>query len=149
MRVQAAGGANSARTTSGIGADFPVPFGGKIQVNKVLVPATDPGKFNLQIDGATAGTGDNVGDGGTTGAIAVSAGTSTSPGATHTVSEAAGTGADLASYTTTYSCAKDGTAPITGTGSGPVTLTVNKDDSWVCTFTNTRKDLCAGVTCTA
>jgi hypothetical protein len=40
-------------------------------VTKTLVPSTDTGLFNLQIDGTTAGTGANVGNGGTTGAVIV------------------------------------------------------------------------------
>src|SRR5207247_6005409 len=52
-----------------------------LTVNKVLNPAGDTGKFNLQIDGSTAGTGASVGNGGTTGAIVVTI------GAAHTVSE--------------------------------------------------------------
>src|SRR5207247_10178328 len=40
----------------------------KLTVNKVCVPANDAGKFNLQIDGPTAGTGANAACGGTTGA---------------------------------------------------------------------------------
>lgn len=38
-----------------------------LTINKVVVPSDDSGKFNLQIDGSTAGTGANVGNGGTTG----------------------------------------------------------------------------------
>src|SRR5262249_43574473 len=45
-----------------------------LTVNKICVPAGDTGKFNLQIDGATAGTGGNASCGGTTGAVAVSLG---------------------------------------------------------------------------
>ena len=56
-----------------------------LTVNKVLVPALDPGLFNLQIDGSTAGTGANVGNGGTTGAVASALGG-------HIVGEAAGSG---------------------------------------------------------
>jgi len=54
----------------------------KLTVNKVVVPGTDPGKFNLTIDSLTLGAGADVGDGGTTGPVAVSAGN-------HTVGETA------------------------------------------------------------
>ncbi len=40
---------------------------GKLEVVKKLNPSTDPGKFNLQINGNTDPQGANVGDGGSTG----------------------------------------------------------------------------------
>ena len=55
--------------------DFGNFYGGTLTVNKVLVPAADAGRFNLQIDGTSPNAGsDNVGDGGTTGAVIVNAG---------------------------------------------------------------------------
>jgi hypothetical protein len=91
-----------------------------LEVKKVLSPDTDPGKFNLQIDTVTKAA--NVGDGGTTGALVVSAGA-------HTVGETAGTGTNLADYDTVIGgdC----------TAGGSVTLTPG--DVKVCTITNTRK----------
>lgn len=53
-----------------------------LTVNKILVPGADSGLFNLQIDSVTAGTGANVGNGGTTGVQIVSIGN-------HTVGETA------------------------------------------------------------
>ena len=100
---------------------------GTIKVTKALSPATDAGRFNLLIDGAAKAT--DVGDGGTTGAVAVTLGT-------HTVAEAAGTATDLAKYTSTLVC-KDtahGNA-VDNDGS----LQVAKGDAWECLFTNTRK----------
>src|ERR1044072_8000599 len=47
---------------------------GTLTVNQVINPSDDPGRFDLQIDGAAAGSGVNVGDGGTTGAIVVGSG---------------------------------------------------------------------------
>jgi len=43
-------------------------------------------------------------------------------------------------YTTTYSCVEsnNGNGPVSGSGTGPVDLTLENGDSWVCTFTNTR-----------
>jgi hypothetical protein len=92
-----------------------------LTVNKVLVPGADSGKFNLQIDGATAGSGADVGDGGTTGAQFVSVGS-------HTVGETAGTGTALADYATTISgdCAAGGS------------VTLAAGDAKTCTITNTR-----------
>jgi uncharacterized repeat protein (TIGR01451 family) len=93
-----------------------------ITVNKVVVTSqnSDSGLFNLQIDGQTAGTGGNVGNGGTTGAIEVTPGS-------HNLGEAAGTDTDLADYDQDMSkSCNDGTVTITG------------DEHLVCTITNTR-----------
>ena len=95
---------------------------GRLTVIKTLSPSTDPGKFNLLIDAATAGTGANVGNGGTTGAIV-------KPAGNHIVSETAATGTSLSNYTSV----------ISGTGcapSGAVTLAAG--DNITCTITNTR-----------
>ena len=99
---------------------------GDITVSKVLFPNNDPGKFNLQVDGATAAA--NVGNGGTTGAVQVFTGT-------HSVSEIAGTGTNLSDYTSTYSC----TNGLSGNGTFTANFTVNKGDSVNCTFTNQKK----------
>lgn len=93
-----------------------------LTVNKVLIPSNDSGLFNLQIDNSTAGTGANVGDGGTTGAVDVNAGS-------HTAGEIAGTNTSLSDYTTVIggNCAADGSVTLA--------LAANK----TCTITNTRK----------
>ena len=90
-----------------------------LTVNKVCNPTTDTGKFNLQIDGVTKAA--DALCGGTTGAVTVSAGT-------HTVTETAGTGNNLANYTsvTDGACASNGS----------VTLTAGQN--LTCTITNTR-----------
>ena len=100
---------------------------GTIKVTKALSPATDAGRFSLLVDGAAKAT--NVGDGGTTGTIAVLPGT-------HTVAEAAGTGTDLANYTATLSCKNTARANATDNDG---TLSVAAGDAWECLFTNTRK----------
>ena len=94
----------------------------RLTVNKVLAPSNDTGKFNLQIDGVTAGTGTNVGDGGTTGAQVVSIGS-------HTVGETAGAGTSLSDYDAVISgdCASDGS------------ITLAAGDSKTCTITNTKR----------
>ncbi len=94
---------------------------GQLKVNKVLNPSTDPGKFNLRIDGNTAGTGANVGNGGTTGTVVRAAGP-------HTVSETAGTGTSLSNYTSviTGDCAPNGA------------VTLAAGDNKTCIITNTR-----------
>jgi len=93
-----------------------------LTVNKVLVPSTDAGKFNLQIDSSTVGTGANVGDGGTTGAQIESIGA-------HTVGETAGTDTNLSDYITVIGgdCASNGS------------ITLAAGDNKVCTITNTKK----------
>jgi hypothetical protein len=97
-----------------------------ITVNKHLISnSSDPAKFNLRIDSVTYAA--NVGDGGTTGAVAVTTGT-------HTVSETAGTGANLSNYQARIACS-DGSAAY-GT-SMQVTLTAG--EQLTCTITNTRK----------
>jgi LPXTG-motif cell wall-anchored protein len=101
---------------------------GTLTVNQVVDPGTDPGRFNLEIDGATAGTGADVGHGGTTGPITVSSGG-------HAVGSTGGTGTDIADYTTTVSCVD---------GNGPVTLSAGQvsvadGQNVVCTVTVTPK----------
>ena len=92
-----------------------------LTVNKVCVPTSDGGKFNLRIDGSVAGTGGDVACGGTTGAVTVTA-------TSHTVSETAGTGTNLNAYSTVIGgqCAADGT------------VTLAPGDNKVCTITNSR-----------
>ena len=91
-----------------------------LTVNKVLVPSSDPGKFNLQIDGVTKAT--DVGNNGTTGAQVVSIGS-------HTVGEIAGTGTSLSDYDTVIGgdCAANGSVSLAA------------GDNKTCTITNTRK----------
>lgn len=90
-----------------------------LTVNKVLSPNTDPGLFNLLIDGNVDAA--NVTDGGTTGAQTLSIGS-------HTVSETAGTSTNLSDYTAVFSgdCATDGS------------ITLAAGDNKTCTITNTR-----------
>ncbi|MCH7492979.1 hypothetical protein IID19_05360, partial [Patescibacteria group bacterium] len=94
---------------------------GTLTVNKVLIPSNDPGLFNLKIDGVTAGTGANVGNGGTTGAQTVSTGS-------HTVAETAGNNTSLSNYTSV----------ISGECDSQGNVTVGAGDNKVCTITNTR-----------
>src|SRR5207237_3387430 len=72
-----------------------------LTVTKVCVPSTDGGKFNLQIDGSTAGTGANAACGGSTGAVPSSLGA-------HAVGETAGTGTAPGDYPGPgFGCASD------------------------------------------
>jgi hypothetical protein len=94
-----------------------------LTVNKVCVPTTDGGKFNLQIDAATAGTGGDALCGGTTGSQLETIGA-------HTVGETQGTGTLLSNYNT----------PVIGgdcASNGAITLVAGQNA--VCTITNTRK----------
>ena len=76
---------------------------GTLTITKVLSPTTDPGLFNLLIDGSSPNAGsNNVGDGGTTGAITLTTGS-------HTFGEVAHSGTSLADYTSHWSCS-DGTS---------------------------------------
>jgi hypothetical protein len=90
-----------------------------LTINKVCVPTTDPGLFNLRNDGVTKTANAACGTG--TGAFQVSIGS-------HTVSETAGTNTNLANYSTLIGgdCATDGT----------VTLAAGQNKT--CTITNSR-----------
>ena len=90
-----------------------------LTVNMVVVPGSDSGKFNLQINGITKAT--DVSNGGTTGPVQVST-------SLNTVGVVAGTGTSLSQYTTVISgdCASDGT------------VTLAAGDNKLCTITNTR-----------
>jgi hypothetical protein len=100
---------------------------GTIIVTKHLVSNhLDPAKFNLKVDGTTHAS--NVGDGGTTGPVQV-------PGGSHTVSETAGTSANLANYTARIACS-DGSA---GYGTSLSGVHVANGATVTCTITNTRK----------
>jgi uncharacterized repeat protein (TIGR01451 family) len=92
-----------------------------LTVTKVCVPANDAGKFNLQIDGSTAGAGANAACGGSTGAVVKSVGA-------HTVGETAGTGTSLSDYTSVIGgdCAANGS------------VTLAAGDNKSCTITNTK-----------
>ncbi len=107
---------------------------GTITVKKVLNPSSDPGRFNLQINRSTAGTGANVGDGGTTGAVQIVTG-SYNIGETET----AGTSTNLSDYTSSYSCVDQNQGVVaSGTGTLSTDFDVDYQDSVVCTITNTR-----------
>src|SRR5262249_26110074 len=98
-----------------------------ITVVKKLNPSSDKGAFNLEIDGKPRGGENPVGDGGTTGTIAVNTGE-------RTVGESAASGTDLKNYDIQIRCTNgaEGTAET-------LKVTVNKGDAIVCTITNTRK----------
>jgi len=126
---------------------IPVPRAATVTVIKDIVPNTDTeGRFNLYIDELNNGSKDhealNVGDNGQLGPHIVPAGTQQNPGATHLIGETQGTGTDINNYTSSITCVR----AVGGAGStvGPVVgtstpLTVQPNDNWTCTITNTAK----------
>ena len=109
--------------------------GGSLTVNKHLLPANDPGRFNLKIDGNIEGEASEVGDGGTTGTIAV-------PSGTHTVSESASSGTSLDDYRVQIVCREgegDGDEVAQGNGTS-LDVKVSKGAAIVCTITNEARE---------
>ncbi len=105
---------------------------GTLELRKELVPSTDPGRFDLDIDGGPHEVA-GVGDDGTTGERTV-------PVGSHSIAEtvAAGNAANLSDYTTTVACVDTaGTTPVLVTKDDNVV--VDEGAKVVCTFTNTRK----------
>jgi Domain of unknown function DUF11 len=108
---------------------------GKLEVVKDLQPDSDPGRFDLQIDGNTEKS--DAGDGGTTGEKTVGTGV-------HTVGEVAGSVGDPADYQKSIVCKdQNGTgttvASVGPDNAGPLNVTVNFGDDIVCTVTNVRE----------
>jgi len=104
--------------------------GGTIEVRKDLVPHDDAGRFDLRVDGATKKTG--AGDGDTTGAVVVPAGSN------HTVGELAAAGTNLSDYSSSIACTRNGNPAESGSGTSLTGVTVNANDAVVCTITNNR-----------
>ncbi len=104
---------------------------GRLEVVKNLLPATDPGSFDLTIDGNILATG---GDGATTGEQSVLVGS-------HLIGEM-GNLTNLSDYTVSVSCKdNDGAgSEVTATPNGAYgwDVTVNEGDDIVCTITNER-----------
>ena len=110
---------------------------GSITVVKVLNPSTDDGRFALEIDGDPAGGATAVGDGGTTGTVAVDSGS-------RTVGESGANGTDLSLYDIQISCLSS--AGIVAEGSGArLSVPVKLRQAVVCTITNTLKAVKAAV----
>jgi hypothetical protein len=136
-------GTTSKCNCSGFNINITVNKSASLEVVKACVPTTDPGTFDLQIDGvtqkdeATCTSPDN-----TTGKKTVGAGTNQNPGASHDFGELGGASTSLSNYTSTREChdrggtAGDRLASGSGT-SGSITL--QPDDDVVCTITNTRQ----------
>ena len=101
---------------------------GTVTVNKTLIPSSDPGLFDLNINNTAYAS--NVGNNGTTHSQTVATGNVT-------VSETAGTGTNMSDYSSTYSC-NNGNTPVTSGSGTSASFTLNYLDNVVCTFTNTR-----------
>jgi uncharacterized repeat protein (TIGR01451 family) len=110
------------------------PASGTLRIDKILLPNDDPGRFNLEIDGLPAGTGRGVGNLGTTGDVAVSAGR-------HRVGEKGVEGTSLADYETTIACrGARGRGVVRSAFEGPeLVVDVGAGQEVVCTIVNTRR----------
>ncbi len=125
---------NPSTATGGVGLgdgvsnpkDFIVTEFGTITVNKVLIPSSDPGRFDLTMNGQIIA--ENVGDRGSGGAQNLAAGL-------YTFYETAEIGTNLSDYITI----------VTGQGcegggiqENPGTFTLAAGENKICTITNTR-----------
>src|SRR5262249_34940247 len=118
----------------------PGPGSASIRIDKVVTPNpdTDPGRFDLLLNGRVGARG--VGNGGTTNALTV---TPAAGGTQYRVSEraTAGTNTNLRDYDSTIVCRDNGGSGATvaqGTGTS-LTLTVTPSQAIVCVITNTRR----------
>jgi hypothetical protein len=122
--------------------DIPVPESAQITVVKHLLPTADLGLFTLFVDEGNNGTIDHQAvdqtNNGTLGPVTVPAGTMANPGATHSVGESAGTGTNLANYSSSITCVKVGGGTVGPAAGTSTTLAVQPNDQWTCTITNTR-----------
>ncbi|MDP1846264.1 MAG: hypothetical protein Q8K79_00615, partial [Solirubrobacteraceae bacterium] len=97
---------------------------GTITVVKDLIPSTDDGRFDLEVDSTVVKQ--DAADGGT-GSREVTTGT-------HTVSEVAGSAGSLGNYAKGISCSNE----QGGSGAGPIDVTVTDGAEITCTITNRR-----------
>ncbi|MGW8283192.1 MAG: hypothetical protein ACWGON_07825 [Gemmatimonadota bacterium] len=126
--------------------NFPVGIerSATVTVIKDLNPPGDPGKFDLLIKdylGTTVKTADDVGDGGTTSHLFTWLQSEEGTNNKASVVELVGSpNPGLEYYTKSYSCteANNGQTTQSGSGAGPVNLTLANNDAWTCTFVNDR-----------
>ena len=102
---------------------------GTIEVVKDLEPASDPGTFDLKVGDTVVKAAAADGQGGST---------SVAPGA-YTVSEAGANGTSLAKYDSAVECKDGDTVVKSGTGASLAGVTVDSDQTIVCTITNERR----------
>lgn len=125
-------GASPAALTTAVQADAdpdwqPVPPA-RITVKKALRPVTDSGRFDLRVDATVVRA--SAGNGGS--------GSATAAFGSHSVSEVAATGTDLANYASSVVCTRNGQTDVSGPGTS-INVSVITGDIEVCTFTNKRK----------
>ncbi|MFC2046572.1 hypothetical protein ACFLTC_03515 [Chloroflexota bacterium] len=111
------------------------PSKATLVVQKVLEPPADSG-FNLKIDGESRAS--DVGDGGTTGPVEVSA-SDVQVGDLHTVGETAVAPTLLVDYDTRISCLDVGGDEFSTNDAGPLSVYLEPTDVMTCTITNTRR----------
>jgi hypothetical protein len=109
------------------------PSTATLVVEKV-VEDPDNSRFNLMIDGDSYAT--NVGHGGTTGPVDVSA-SDVGVGDLHTVGEIAFPGTSLADYDTRIYCVDGDDDEFSSNDAGPLSVYLQPLDEMVCTITNT------------
>lgn len=110
---------------------------GKLEVVKHLLPTSNGGRFDLQIDGNSIVT--NVGNNGTTGEVTVAVGN-------HTVGEVGNGGTTLSSFASSIECRDNngaGSVVASGSGSSLSNVPVNANDDIVCIITNRLKGIIA------
>ena len=101
-------------------------------------PRTTPAASRLRIDGEVAGGAAAVGDGGSTGTIAVATGS-------RTVSETAAPGTKLGDYTIETVC-RNGDRVVASSDESSVKVAVGRGDAIVCTITNNAEPDGPGLT---
>ena len=104
---------------------------GNLQVNKNVVPDDASTNWDINVSGATPFSDTLQGDA-TTGTRVVDTGT-------YDISEAAGSDTDMNQYDSSYSCLRNGSAFLSGTGTSISGISVARADFIQCTFTNTLK----------
>ena len=102
---------------------------GSITVVKDLVPASDAGRFDLKVDADVVKAAAADGDQGSK---------DVAPG-DYTISEEGANGTDLTKYTKSIACVTNGQASESGNGASLADVTVDSNDTVVCTITNTRR----------
>jgi trimeric autotransporter adhesin len=106
----------------------------QVTLTKHLVPASDPGRFDLKLSSNTSNlirmVKTSAGDGD-------SGSTQVAPGS-WTVLESAASGTNLSDYTSSIACTRNGNPGPSGNGAS-LKLTLSPSDVLVCTLTNQRK----------
>ena len=108
------------------------PISANVTVIKKLNPPTDPGLFNLQVNGADLVT--DIGNDGSN--------STTVTANNFSVGETSGTGTNLTNYISTISCVNNSANDVEiASGPGPTlnNIPANDGDQITCTITNTRK----------